>query len=352
MEREKREFRADGLKFQRLRAQFALTLDDFCGKSGLDKATARKLFKGLPVTLTTLSIAAKVFGVTDHLELLHPDELMALGVEPAATAAGDVVHEWQVEAHLTLWEMTTNGLQYHFARMRHRFLPTRLGRGKCYELRHLAVAERQRLEGHLRRHPEVCARIKKNDHVAVNLTAAFVENGGLWWVIDEYADGPTLAARLEEGPIEGVALRTVVTGIAAGLLALHEAEVVRRELSPRFVTLRKKNLSPVLTDFELAKLLDGAPTVSPAGGWPDDPYLAPEVVSRGTVDGRADLYSWGRVFVHCLTGRLPEPGADADAVRASALPAAVRSVLVACLALPRSDRPASAADVLKALKKW
>jgi serine/threonine protein kinase len=143
-----------------------------------------------------------------------------------------------------------------------------------------------------------------------------------------------------------------VTGIAAGLLALHEAKVVRRELSPRFVTLRKKDLSPVLTDFELAKLLDGAPTVSPAGGWPDDPYLAPEVVSRGTVDGRADLYSWGRVFVRCLTGRLPEPGADADAVRASALPAAVRSVLVACLALPRSDRPASAADVLKALRKW
>lgn len=109
MEREKREYRADELKLKRLRAQFALTVEQFCGKSGLDKATARKLFKGTPVTLTTLSIAAKVFGITDHLELLHPDELVALGVDPAVTASGETVQEWQVEARLTAWEKTANG---------------------------------------------------------------------------------------------------------------------------------------------------------------------------------------------------------------------------------------------------
>lgn len=352
MEREKRNYRTDELKLRRLRAQFAFSIEQFCGKSGLDKATARKLFKGEPVILSTLAVAAKVFGITNHLELLHPDELMALGVDPAATAPGETVQEWLVEARLSPWEKTANGLQYQLARLRHRFLPGRSARGKCYELRHLAVAERRRLEDHLRRHPEVCARFKDHAHLATNLTATFVENGGLWWVLDEFEEGVTLAERLTEGPLEGASLKTVVTGIAAGLDALHRQQVVRRELSPRFVTLRKKDLSPVLTDFELAKLLDGAPTVSPAGGWPDDPYLAAEVVSRGTVDGRADLYSWGRVFVHCLLGRLPEPGADADAVRAAALPAAVRSVLVACLALPKGDRPAGTADVLKAIKKW
>lgn len=352
MEREKREYRADELKLRRLRAQFALTVEQFCVKSGLDKATARKLFKGTPVTLTTLSIAAKVFGITDHLELLHPDELAALGVEPAATVSGDTVQEWQVEARLTPWEKTANGLQYHLARLRHRFLPTRLARGKCYELRHLAVAERQRLDGHLRRHADVCEKIGGHPNVAENLTATFVENGGLWWVLDKFEEGTTLAERLGEGPLDGPALKTVLTGIAAGLRALHDAKIVRRELAPRFVLLKKKDRTPVLTDFELAKLLDGAPTVAPQGGWPDDPYLAPEVVARGTVDERADLYSWGRVFVHALVGRLPEPGADADAVGASALPAPVRALLGSCLALPKSDRPASVADVQKALKRW
>ena len=352
MEREKRNYRTDKLKLRRLRAQFAFSVEQFCGKSGLDKATARKLFRGEPVILSTLAIAAKVFGITNHLELLHPDELVALGVDPAVTVSGDTVQEWRIEARLTPWEKTANGLQYHVARLRHRFLPSRLARGKCYELRHLPVAERHRLEDHLRRHPEVCGRIGDHPNVAENVTATFTENGGLWWVLDEFEDGPTLAERLKEGPLEGTSLKTVMTGIAAGLGALHRERIVRRELSPRFVLLRRKDLTPVLTDLELAKLLDGAPTVSPAGGWPDDPYLAEEVVSRGTVDGRADLYSWGRVFVHGLTGRLPEPGADADAVRNSTLPAGVRAVLVSCLALPKSDRPASVADVLKALKKW
>lgn len=352
MEREKREYRADPIKLNRLRVQFGLNLQQFCGKSGLDKATARKLSKGTPVTLTTLTIAAKVFGITDHLELLHPDELVALGVDPAVTVSGETVQEWQVEAHLTAWEKTANGLQYHVARLRHRFLPSRLARGKCYELRHLAVAERQRLDVQLRRHPDVCGQIGHHPNVAENITATFVENGGLWWVLDRFEDGTTLAERLAEGPLEGTSLKTVMTGIAAGLDALHREKIIRRELSPRFVLLRKKDLTPVLTDFELAKLLDGVPTVSPVGGWPDDPYLAEEVVGRGTVDGRADLYSWGRVFVHCLTGRLPEPGADADAVRTSDLSSGLRAVLIACLALPKSDRPASVADVLKALKKW
>ena len=182
--------------------------------------------------------------------------------------------------------------------------------------------------------------------------AAFRWHSGHADVWRAFEDGPTLAERLADGPLEGTSLKTVMTGIAAGLDALHRAQVVRRELSPRFVVLRKKDFTPVLTDFELAKLLDGVPTVSPAGGWPDDPYLAEEVVSRGTVDGRADLYSWGRVFVHGLLGHLPEPGADQAAVRNSALPAAVKTVLAACLARPKSDRPASVADVLKALKKW
>ena len=353
VEREKRDYRTDELKLKRLRAQFALTVEQFCGKSGLDKATARKLFKGKAVTFSTLTVAAKVFGITNHLELLHPDELVALGVDPAVTVSGDTVQEWLIEARLTAWEKTANGLQYHVARLRHRFLPSRLARGKCYELRHLPVAERRRLEEHLRRHPEVCGRIGKNHpNVAENFTATFTENGGLWWVLDRFEDGTTLAERLTEGPLEGNSLKTVMTGIAAGLDAMHRENIVRRELSPRFVLLRKKDRTPVLTDFELAKLLDGVPTVSPVGGWPDDPYLAEEVVSRGTVDGRADLYSWGRVFVHCLAGRLPEPGADADAVRNSTLPPAVRAVLSSCLALPKSDRPASVADVLKAIKKW
>ena len=67
----------------------------------MDKATARKLLKGTPVSLGTLKSAAAVFGITNHLELPHPDELVARGVDPSATAPGETVQEWQVEARPT-----------------------------------------------------------------------------------------------------------------------------------------------------------------------------------------------------------------------------------------------------------
>ena len=67
-------------------------------------------------------------------------------------------------------------------------------------------------------------------------------------------------------------LARVMRQIAEGLKALHAAEIIRRELSPRFVLLRESGIeSVVLTDFELGKLFDGSPTV--ASDWPSDPYL-------------------------------------------------------------------------------
>ena len=104
--------------------------------------------------------------------------------------------------------------------------------------------------------------VRDYPHVTVDDgTADMVRHGR---VLDRFEEGTTLAERLVEGPLEGTSLKTVMTGIAVGLDALHREKIVRRELSPRFVLLRKKDLTPVLTDFELAKLLDGVPTVSPA----------------------------------------------------------------------------------------
>ena len=92
------------------------------------------------------------------------------------------------------------------------------------------------------------------------------------------------------------ALQVVMTGIACGLKALHRAGIIRRELSPRFVLLREADDRPILMDLELAKLSEGVPTVSPQE-WPEDPYRAIEVGGDAPIDARADLYSWGRIFV-------------------------------------------------------
>jgi serine/threonine protein kinase len=195
---------------------------------------------------------------------------------------------------------------------------------------------------------EVCERIEGHPNIAVNLTAALV--GGLWWVLDRWEDGETLAERLRQGALGEYELRHIMTGIAEGLEALHRADVIRRELSPKSVLLRAKDDCPILTDMEMAKVAAGRPTVSPSE-WPDDPYRALEVNSDAPIDVRADLYSWGRIFVHGATGQLSERGEE-SLPNTDHISRAVRELVMQCVEVLPSKRPNDIQPVLKALKVW
>ena len=275
---------------RRLRVQFALTVEEFEARAEMDTNTAKKLFRGQKVSLYTLKRAAKVFGITNHQELLHPDELAALGVDPTIAISAKGVLEWDLLNYLSDFEKTANGFQYCVAKFQHRYRKTRFARGKCYWLQHLPVSDRNRLEENL-------------------------------------------------------------TGIAEGLKALHQEKIIRRELSPRFVIVRNEDHQPILTDFELAKLLEGK-TVRPKDGWQDDPYRAIEVAGEGTIDERADVYSWGRIFVEAATGQLPTKGTESDHLTHAAIPDALKKLVLRCVAKPRSDRPDGMDEILKALKRW
>ena len=350
--KEQREFRANPLTLKRLRVQAGLTIEMFCKKAHLDKGTAQKLFRGAPVNLRTIDLAAKTFGLPDNLSILHPDELLDLGIEPDTSDSPRHVLNWEVEKYLSGWERTANGLQYQLARLRHRSFKDRFARGKCYELRHLPVSERKRLEEHLLRHVEVCEQIGEHPNIAQNRDGTYVEQGGHWWVLDRWEEGQTLSERLKDGPLESIDLKKVLLGIAEGLHALHRSKIIRRELTPAFIVLRAKDLTPVLTDFELSKLLEGKPTVAPEGDWPENPYLALEVTGEAPADARADVFSWGRVFVHAATGSLPTRGKEAEALKAADLPPSVAALVERCVAKARSNRPDDMSEILSTMKRW
>lgn len=344
---EQREFRADPLKLKRLRVTAGLTVQDFAKKANLDRTTAAKILRGDPVFLKSLAIAGRqAFGIESPLELLHPDELRGLGV-PLEVPSPSQVLEWDIAEYLSGWHTTSNGLQYQRLRLCHRYLRNRLALAKCYELRHLSHAARDRLEGHLRRHVEVCERVGPHPNVAQNLTAAWI--GGLWWVLDRWEEGGTLSQRLEDGPLTEHGLKLVMTGIAQGLKALHASGIIRRELSTSCVLLRERTDQPVLCDLELAKLGEGGRTVAPED-WPDDPYRAIEVGGDAPIDERADIYSWGRIFVHAATGELLERGKER--LSAEIVPDDIWQLVLRCVAEPRSARPAKMTEVLSALKAW
>ncbi len=345
---EQREHRADSLKLKRMRLAAGWTVSDFCSKAGIDKTTGAKVLRGDPVFLGTLVQVGKAFKVDNYLEILHPEELLDLGVTPMVDNDRHVL-EWEIDEYLTGWEKATNGLQYQLVRLNHRYLPSRKARGKCYEMRHLAHVDRERLTEHLRRHPDVCERIGDHSNIAKNLTATWVREQ--WWVLDQWEEGETLAQRLKDGSLNDYALKVVMTGIAGGLHMLHQAGVIRRELAPRFILLRESNDKPVLTDFELAKMLEGASSVSPEE-WPDDLYRAEEVAGDAPIDERADVYSWGRVFIHAACGELPGRGKESAVLEKCKLPDKVRSILLDSLNVARSKRPRSMTSILEALEGW
>ncbi len=348
MEPEQNKFRADPLLLRRLRIAEHLSAQDIQKKTGLSKDTVRKILRGEPVFLSTLhDVVSTVFDIDDVNEVLHPEELAKLGIQTEVAADGQVL-EWKIAQYLSGWKETSNGLQFQLAKLEHRFLKHRFARGKCYELRHMTTAERDAVETHLRRHIEVCDRIGDHPNIAKNVTAAYVND--LWWVLDVWEDGETLADRFEVGPLSEYELKFITTGIANGLARLHEVDIFRRELNPNSIILLERSDRPLLTDMELAKIAESGATVSPKE-WPDDPYRALEVTGNTPIDVRADLYSWGRIFVHGATGTLFERGAESIA-SGGFIPEPVREIVLQSVEPLPDDRPKDMKAILKVLKGW
>ncbi len=348
MEPEQNKFRADPLLLRRLRIAENLSAQDIQKMSGLSKDTVRKILRGEPVFLSTLhDVVSTVFNISDVNDVLHPEELAKLGKQTEVSEDGRVL-EWKIAQYLSGWKETSNGLQFQLTKLDHRFLKDRFARGKCYELRHMTTAERAEVETHLRRHIEVCDLIGNHPNIAKNVTAAYVND--LWWVLDVWEEGETLTERLRAGAMGEYELKFIMTGIASGLARLHEVDIIRRELNPDSIILRKSSDRPVLTDMELAKIAESGATVSPKE-WPDDPYRALEVTGNTPIDIRADLYSWGRTFVHAATGKLGERGAESLPSKGF-IPEPVREVALQSVELIPDARPSDMKVVLKALEGW
>jgi serine/threonine protein kinase len=254
-----------------------------------------------------------------------------------------------MERYLGPGRMTSNGLHFIICRMRHRHLPGCYGRGKFYHLSYLNDAARASLRTKLTRHAEVCHRIGPHLHIAANLSTTPVANEEGWWIIDRWVSADSLATHLERGPWPREKLPRLMHEIALGLEALHRAEIVLRELAPSRVLIDDDDGRAVLSEFELAKLLDDAgPSV--ATDWPEDRYRAPEV-EDGNATVQADLFSWARVFLHAASGNLPDTEEPEPAIGDLSLPKGLRNVLVDCLSPVPADRPNSLAPVLKELSR-
>ncbi len=145
-----------------------------------------------------------------------------------------------------------------------------------------------------------------------------LEDGKQLFLVLEYLEGQSLAARIDNGPIVTSEAVVIARQILEALEALHDLGIVHRDLKPSNVFLTQHGVK--LLDFGLARSTspvsgtegDQANTASIAAGMivGTPQYMAPEQASGGAVGPPADIFAAGSILYEMLTGRRAFEGAS------------------------------------------
>jgi WD40 repeat protein len=194
------------------------------------------------------------------------------------------------------------------------------------------------------------------------------EYDGLPFFAMEYLEGGSLAQRLAASALPPDESARLVQTLAGAVHAAHERGVVHRDLKPGNVLLAADG-TPKVSDFGLAKRLEGGPGQTQSGAVLGTPaYMPPEQAAgrAHAIGPAADVYALGAVLYRLLTGRPPfreSNTADtltqvltADPARPRALNRAVprdlETVCLKCLQKEPLRRYASAAELADDLGRF
>ncbi|KAK2951434.1 putative Serine/threonine-protein kinase H1 like protein [Blattamonas nauphoetae] len=130
-------------------------------------------------------------------------------------------------------------------------------------------------------------------------------------VVMEYADHGSLKSFMEQfGPFQEHDAGRFISNILEGLAALHEQNIMHRDMKPDNVLLHEdpdtKDLIAKITDFGLARSVPDQNLAVTHCGTPL--YMAPEVcLDNKPYDIRADIWGVGIIFYELLTNSHPFP---------------------------------------------
>ena len=180
------------------------------------------------------------------------------------------------------------------------------------------------------------------------------EHDGVTYIAMELVEGRTLRELVAAGPMPVEDVLRIAVQVADGLARAHGAGIVHRDIKPGNVMVTGEGFAKVL-DFGLAKPVatpddvqersrapltaetrDGRITGTPH-------YMAPEQVSGGDVDHRADQFAFGAMLYEMLAGRRPFDG--------STLPAMVAAILTREPAPLRRLRPDTPSDLIGLIER-
>jgi hypothetical protein len=192
------------------------------------------------------------------------------------------------------------------------------------------------------------------------------EEDGVPFIAMRYVSGSDLGKRLaREGRLEPAVSAALIAQVGNGLDAIHAAGLVHRDVKPANVLLSGGEGSEhaYITDFGVARNVATDSGLTQTGRFVGTlDYVAPEQISGGEVDARADVYALGCLLFKLLTGEVPYPR-DGEVARlyahlndpppapslyAPQAPMALDDVVIRAMSKPPGDRYPSAGDLGRA----
>ena len=150
------------------------------------------------------------------------------------------------------------------------------------------------------------------------------------FIVFQYVEGETLAARLERGPVDVREALAIATQIADALGEAHAHGIVHRDVKPQNIMLAARDQVKML-DFGLAKVTrdqgrvvaDAETSIRSVAGMivGTVPYMSPEQVRGVELDARTDVFSFGVVLYELLSGKRPFQGTSTPELMAAILTA-------------------------------
>jgi eukaryotic-like serine/threonine-protein kinase len=189
----------------------------------------------------------------------------------------------------------------------------------------------------------------------------------LLWMTMQFVSGRDVAALLEEhGPLPPERALAIVAAVGDALDHAHACGLLHRDVKPANILLAQLpggGERVMLTDFGIGRDMAASSALTQAGEVVASfAYAAPEQLTGGPLDGRADVYSLGAVLFELLTGRrafdagsfpallyavVNAPPPDIRAIRPD-LPPALSAVLARALSKDPAQRFASCAELVAA----
>jgi eukaryotic-like serine/threonine-protein kinase len=157
--------------------------------------------------------------------------------------------------------------------------------------------------------------LSRLDHPGlVRLLDAGTDDGRAYLVTD-LVEGPTLAARLSEGPLPPAEVTELGARLADALAHIHAQGITHRDVKPANVLL-DPGYGPRLADFGIARLVDSTRVTTGDAVVGTAAYMAPEQLRGGTVGSPTDVYALGLVLLEAVTGSSGWPGTGLEPVLA------------------------------------